>query len=221
MAAPAFIQEAEASFGTNGTATVATGTFDVLTGDILVAVGANEGNTAVTITNNGAALTWALQQEVAAASFCRLPIWTTLVPADRTGLTVTFGTASGMFGGNVFTIRGSGGVGASSKTNVAGGAPTLNLTTTTTNSLVVVFDADFNAVDGTTRTARTNAGAFTEQSYFRSSVNYTVYGGFHANAGAIGTYAVGWSAPAGQNYSIVALELKALAVPLVMGPPRR
>ena len=69
------------------------------------------------------------------------------------------------------------------------------------------------------RTWRTNAGALTETSYYDYAWPdafvggyYTVYGGYHADAGAASTYAVGLSAPGGQFYSIAAVEVKGVCV---------
>ena len=121
------------------------------------------------------------------------------------------GSSFNGFGLNVLTFRSSDGVGASSKDNVASGAPTLNLTTTQANSAIVVANGDWSATDGASRTWRTNAGALTEKTYDFQSAQFTVYGGYHADAGAIATYAVGLSAPGAQKYSIAAVEVKGAA----------
>lgn len=213
MAAPTFVQEAEVSFGTTANAAT-TGTFDALAGDVLVAVGISEdASYPITITNNGAALTWTEQQQVNVASYTRVYIWTTVLAGDRTGLTVTFTTVSfGMHGGNVLTYRGSDGVGASNKTNVSGAAPSLGLTTAQDNSAIIIANGDWNAADGTTRTWRTvNGSAATEQSYLRDSAHYSAYVGRHIDAGTAGAKTVGLSAPSGQKYSIAAVEVKGSA----------
>jgi hypothetical protein len=82
----------------------------------------------------------------------------------------------------------------------------LNLTTTAANSTIVVANADFTAGTGA-RTWRTGAGALTETTFATVAAAYTVYGGYHADAGPIGTYAVGLTAPS-QTYSIAAVEIK-------------
>jgi hypothetical protein len=66
---------------------------------------------------------------------------------------------------------------------------------------------DFNAVDGASRVWLTNDGAFTELTYSRAASVIGAYGGYHADAGAAGTNNVGLSAPTGQAYSIIALEV--------------
>lgn len=213
MAAPTFIQEAETAW-TSTIGTRVTGTFTVQASDILVAYWMTESHPkSVTISNSGTAFTWASQQEVNVTDYSRVRIFTTTASTGQS-MTVTFTTSGGAaeaHGGNVLTIRASSGVGASAKTNIVSGAPTLNLTTTQANSLIVVANADWNATDGTSRTWRANAGTLTETTYFRDSSRYTVYGGYHADAGAIGTYAVGLSVPGSQKYSIVAVEIKGIA----------
>lgn len=205
MSAPAFILEAETAWNT-ATTPKTTAAFNILQGDVLVAYAeTDDSSTTVNISNSGLALAWTLQQAVAVAGFSWVGAWTHVVAQSRAAVTVSFaGVGGGFFGGNVLLIRGSDGVGASSKTN-GSGAPTLNLTTTRADSMIVVANADF-AVGTGARTWRTGAGALTETT-FANAVNMVVYGGYHVNAGAVGTYAVGLSAPAGQTYSIVAVEV--------------
>lgn len=214
MAAPTFIQEAETTFDT--TADKTTASFNVVTNDILVACAIRESDGTLSVLNIADSqtpdLTWTKRQEVLVSGFTTATIWT--ATADFTGsMTVTLSdTEAGQKHGlNVLTFRSSDGVGASSKTNVDGEAPTLDITTTQANSAIVVVNGDWNAADGTTRTWRANAGALTEQSYFRNASNYTIYIGYHADSGAVATYAVGLSAPAGQKYSIAACEIKGTA----------
>lgn len=215
MPAPTFIQEAETAWNSS-TSPKTTASFSVEDGDILVCFAIVEGNgmTFSTPTNTGTAFTWTLQQEVSVSDYTRVAIWTAPVTATQSN-TVSVARGSGdvgnFYGVNVLTFRASDGIGASAKTNVSSGAPTLNLTTTQANSAIVVANGDWNASDGTSRTWRANAGTLTEQTYFRDSSRYTVYGGYHADAGAVGTYAVGLSAPTGQKYSIVAVEITGTA----------
>jgi hypothetical protein len=213
MTAPTFIQEAEVVWNANTTPKTSA-SFSVQTGDVLVAYllcedaeGAPAWDGAIT----GGSLTWAEPQQVQVSMYVYVLVATTTA-TSTTAMTVSFarsaGTTSRFYGGNVLTFRGSDGIGASSKTNVASGAPSLNLTTTAADSAIVVANGDWTAADGASRTWRTTAGAFTEQSYFRDAARYVVYGGYHANVGAVGVKNVGLSAPAAQKYSIVAVEVK-------------
>lgn len=207
--APDVIQEVETSdWSTSNPKTTAS--FNVQAGDVLVAYLHVE-NGSQTFSVSGGSLTWTLRQSTKVdLTKPETTVWTATVDTNKT-MSVTF-TADGgvlLFGGSVLTFRNAS-VGASAK-STASGAPTLNLTTTAANSAVVVASTDWNAVDGASRTWRTNAGALTETSYNYSSGRFTGYAGYHPNAGAAGTYAVGLSAPAGQLFGIVAVEIKRAA----------
>lgn len=205
MSAPAFILEAETVYNTATTPKV-TAAFNILQGDVIVAyVMTDSDSTTGTIANSGTALAWTLVQSVTVVGTSWVGVWTHVVSQSRAAVTVSFGAVGGgFFGGNVLLFRGSDGIGASSKTN-GSGAPTLNLTTTRANSAIVVPNVDF-AVGSGARTWRANAGALTEVTY-SVATNMTVYGGYHADAGPVGTYAVGLSLPVGQTYSIIAVEV--------------
>lgn len=210
MATPTFIQEAEVTSWGTSTSPKTTGSFSVNANDVLVAIAATDDQAASISSVAGGSLTWTAQQTVNVASFCQATIWTAVVDTGKS-MTVTFtkaGTGAAFFGGNVLTFRGSDGVGASNKTN-GSGAPSLSLTTTQPNSAIVVINTDWNAL-ATARTWRTGAGALTEQTY-QATANYTVYGGFHADAGAAAAYTVGLTAPTGQAYAIAAVEVKGTA----------
>ncbi|MGZ3803450.1 MAG: hypothetical protein ACXVB4_04525 [Pseudobdellovibrionaceae bacterium] len=205
---PVFVQEAETAWNTS-TSPKTTSSFNVNAGDILVAISTTENYGTTVSISDSTSLTWTQQQIINFSGYSVTYIWTAQV-ASTGAMTVT-GTntgAAGRYGLNVLTFRGSLGVGASSTNHATNGAPTLNITTTQANSAIVVINGDWLGLDGSTRTWRTNAGAFTEMTYDYTSGVYTVYGGYHANAGPKGTYAVGLSAPTGQTYSIIALEIK-------------
>jgi hypothetical protein len=204
------VQEAETTDWTTAPATKATPSFDVKAGDILVAYGGQENGAFGAMTISGGSLTWTKNQEYTAdGGYCGAAIWTAVVDADKT-MSVTFGSnTTTHYGGNVLTFRRSSGVGSSNKAKVNGGSPSVNVTTTKVNSAIVVFNADWQALDGSTRTWRTAAaGAFTELSYNYESSIYTIYGGYHPNAGSVGVKAVGLSAPGGQQYTIIGIEIK-------------
>ena len=216
MAAPSFIQEAETAWN-SATSPKTTASFSVLAGDILVAFLITEGNDNglwdATIT--GGSLSWTERQQVAATDYCYVLIATAVVDSNKS-MTVSFTRTAGNtaidFGGNVLTFRSSDGVGASAKENADSelGGPSMNLTTTQANSAVVAALGDWNATSGT-RTWRTGAGVFTAQSAYLDTGAYWAGGGYHADAGVIGTYAIGQLAPTGQKHSLVAVEVKGTA----------
>lgn len=212
MAAPTFVAEYEVS---SWSTTTSPKTVSVTTavGDVLVLIGLEENRLGVLATpTGGTGLTWTLQQEVTAtptSDWCAAYVWTAVATTAETfTLSVARSGTAVAWGWICLRWSGSDGVGASSKTNVSGGAPSLGLTTTAANSAICVGNSDWNAIDGASRTWRTvNGAAATEQSYFRSGTTYAAYSGRHNDAGAAGAQTVGLSAPAGQKYSIVAVEV--------------
>lgn len=219
---PVFVsQNAVADFTTTGTSK-ATGSFSVLAGDLLVVL-ANTADQVTTLTGiSGGGLTYSPAQTISGiASDTSVYTWTAPVPAPQAfAVTVTANNATVPWGFSVQVWRSHGGVGVSTKTNTTGSAaPTLNLTTSSDASAICVTNGDWSAADGASRVWRTNAGTLTETIYARNAAQYTCYQGYHANAGAAGTYAVGLTAPSTQAYSIVAIEVKGVfssgtAVPL-------
>lgn len=208
---PVFVDEHEVSFGTLSSSggSANTGSFSVTAGDLLVIVGSSEDASRTLNTPTGGSLTYTLHQSVVVTDYTTAYVWTA-VCTSTTSITVTI-TVAGTgdiraWGFNVLRFQ-KAGVGASTKTNVSSGAPTVTLTTTRNNSAIVMLNSDWNAQDGASRTYRTNAGTFTEQTYFRDAARYATYNGYHANAGTAAGYAVGLTAPGSQKYSIVALEV--------------
>jgi hypothetical protein len=209
MAAPTFIQEAETAWNSSATPKT-TAAVNVLAGDLLVAcVVGSEEDDVIALSNSGAGLPWVQQRIVALPSHTWASVWTTTLAANRTALSfiATRSGGSGYFGCNVLTFRGSGGVGAS--VGITGSAaPSLTITTTQATSAIVVVAGDWYARSGASRAWRTDAGALTEVTYYDSGgTRYTIYMGYHADAGAVGAYAVGLTMPNDQKYSMAAIEI--------------
>ncbi len=202
---PSYIQEAETAWNTT-TSPKTTTSFNVLAGDVLIAYAIKESDNNANTAVSGGSLTWYLVgvADTDSGNYTEVRVWAAVVDSNKS-MTVTFTNASGSkFGGNVLTFRGSSGAGASVSALGASGAPSVNITTRATNSAVVVVNGDWSAVDGSSRTWRLSP---IEASYDRDSLAYTIYGAYHPNIGAVGTYTVGLSAPTGQKYSIVAVEV--------------
>lgn len=205
--APSFIQEASTAIDGVGTSKDSP-SFDTYDQELLVAYGlAPDATTIIDISNSGTALTWTLRQDVSFTNFGRIRLWTATVPENRPGLVVTF-TRSGaitIYGGSVWTFRGSDGVGVSGQAHGTG-APSLGITPSGDNSALVVVNIDWNAVDASARVWRSTAGTFLEVLYYAAT--FEVYtSGYHPDAGAAAAQTVGMSAPAGQKYSLVGLEV--------------
>lgn len=178
-------------------------------GDTLVCVALCDGASRLLATPTGGTnLTWTLQtSSVSVTSYGNLYIWTATATTAETftcSVASTAGTASWQF----FVSRWSGVTSIGAKGNAhAAGAPTLSITSTGTNSALVVGNVDYNGGDGSTRTWLTSAGAVTQINYSYTAGTGTQYGAYYGNVGAPGVETVGLSAPTGQAYTIGAVEL--------------
>lgn len=215
---PTFIQEAETVWNTD-TSPKNSGNFTTQTSDVVVACSVMETGETRDLAQSGTNVSLGVQQTVDVSSYCEVEVSAGVVASGgTTSVSFSMGPSTGYnWGGNALTFRGSDGIGASSKTNVSSGAPSLDLSTTQDNSAIVVVVGDWNAADGSSRTWRTvnsitpTSGNGLEVTYYRGSTTYTVYIAYYSDAGAAGTKTVGLSAPSGQKYSIVALEVKGAA----------
>lgn len=213
VTAPSFISEAESSWTTNNPASQEK-SLAVTAGDWIVVSGIDEaaaGTLALAIEGGG--LTWEQKLLEKAASGVYAIAWaakatstTTITIKVKASGIHEFGSI-GRWGFNALLFRGSEGIGEV-KVARGSGEPSMAITTKQENSALVVFNGDFAAKVGTTRTWRTGAGAFTEQTFAEASGAYGVYGGFHASAAAAGAKTVGLTKPTGQTYTIFAVEVK-------------
>lgn len=205
MPAPTFVAEYETVW--NVATSPKTVSVTTAVGDVLVCFGLVENNSSTLGTpTGGTSLTWTLRQSISITDYCAAYVWTaTATTAETFTLSVTrSGGGAAWWGLNCLRWSGSDGVGATNKTNVASGAPSLSLTTTGANSAVATGVGDWNAADGTTRTWRNGE---TEQTYFRDSAHYSAYVGRWNDSSAAGAKTLGLSAPTGQKYSILAVEV--------------
>lgn len=201
-----FVAEYEAaSWYTEDSSTVSVTCAD---GDVLVA-NMVCGNQLRTLGISGGGLTWTLRESVSASLRCSIAQWTAEVGPGQGGTFDVTATMSGDGFGGVSVLRYADvAVGAHASGNAADpAAPSLDLTTTADNSIIVVVVGDHETVDGSTRTWRTGAGALTEQAYYRSNSETAVYLGYHADAGTAGLKTVGLTQPNTMRPSIAAVEL--------------
>jgi hypothetical protein len=222
MPAPTFVSETETAWALDTSLTRVTAAISVQTGDVLVAC--MMGDTATnmgTFTASGGSLTWTTQRTVGTATQ-GLTTVATATATSTTSFTVTAtrtSSSSSGWGMVVMVFRAVQALGANAGTTGSSAAPTVNITTTAANSVLVVANFDTGTTDGASRVWRNNAGALTETTYNKIIATGEAYAGYHADAGAAGTYAVGMSAPATQNYSIIALELQGVTGAATKAPP--
>ncbi len=213
MAAPTFVAQYATAFNSSASPKTAMSAVSISSGDVLVGVGAheNEKGSALAITEDGAS-SWIVVQGNQLTDFCETRGWTYTASANES-LTVTFIKSVDYFGGNVIRFSGSSGVGASAISSSTSGSPSVAITTTQDNSAIVVIVADWNAVSGTqTFTSNGGAGSPTNLTgYAGDGAHYGVAIAYYPDAGTAGSKTVGMSAPAGQKWTIIAIEVKGSA----------
>ena len=214
MAAPTFVAEYATAFNTTTKPKTAMSAVAINSGDVLVGVAAheNEAGYPTAFTENGSAA-WASQQSYVTTDYCET-IAQTYTATTGENLTVTLDRAYalGYFGGNVVRFSGSDGVGASNKAQGGSGSPSVSLTTTQNNSAIVVICTDWNAVSGTQTFTNNFSGTPAAMTDFPGdATHYGVAIAYFPDAGTAGSKTVGMSAPTGQKWTIIAVEVKGTA----------
>ncbi len=214
MAAPTYVNQYATAFNSSVSPKTAMSAVAINSGDVLVAVSATEtanGSARLGVTENGSA-SWVLQQNYFTENYTEVEINTYTATSNET-ITVTIPNAIGnFFGGNVIRFSGSDGVGASNKAQGASGSPSVSLTTTQANSAIVVICGDWNANSGTQTFTNNFSGTPTDLTdYPGDSSHYGVAIAYFPDAGAAGLKTIGMSAPTGQKWSIIAVEVKGTA----------
>src|SRR5688572_25476774 len=172
---PTFV--ADYSTGFSATTSPRTVSTTVANGDLLAVMGASEDQSNPLGTPTGGGLTYSLQQAVEVINYATSYGWTAPSSSGQTyNLSQSFtGGGTHAYGSVAMRFSGSDGVGASSKTNVSSGAPSLDITTQADSSAICVIVSDWNAGDGASRTWRTvngtapSAGNGYERVYFRDA----------------------------------------------------
>lgn len=209
-AAPTFVAQYATTFNASSTPRSAMSGVAINSSDVLVGivVGENATTWPLALTENGGA-SWVTQQSYSTTDYTAALVSSYVAPANET-ITVTATQADGsLFGANVIRFSGSGGIGASNKAQGSSGSPSVSLTTTQANSAIVVVCGDWNAVSGTQTFTNNFSGTPTALTdYPGDGAAYGVAIAYFSDAGAAGSKTVGMSAPTGQKWSIIAIEVK-------------
>lgn len=215
---PILVDEAEGTWSHTGTSETITGVdTGAASGRALVILAASADSPQTISSPTGGSLTYALAQSNEISSNSNTYVWTAIPTTDQSFSLGLTGSANGNpWSANVLTWSGSDGIGASAKSNGTG-EPSLGITTTTDNAAIAVIVADWNAASGASRTWLTvngltpTAANGMEKTYFTDGSNYTVYACVYTDAGTAGSKSVGLSAPTGQKYTMIAVEVKGAA----------
>jgi hypothetical protein len=209
------------------TAAVTVSTNDLLVVFCVGATWADSSDNAVTPFGGG--LTYDLLEQVRTLNEVTVGVWAAYCDSPQS-FTLTTGRDPANNSGNshgacIVQFAATAGVGAHQVTAANTGAPLNALTTVGDNSAVVLFNGDWNAVDGASRTWRTvngttpTVGNGYELSYSFVSGQYTLYGAWWPDVGLAGAPSFGLSAPAGQKYQAVAVEMRSSVASSAHLPP--
>ena len=160
-------------------------------------------------------LTWTKRSDAGATGSDNAEIWTAVYAAGGSiNVTSNWGAVSQASVCYVVlnaepTLGGASGIASSQA------APSVTLTTTRSNSIIFGCTADWNAVNGATRTLRDGA---TERFYHHRASYFTTY--FYTKAaGSIAAYTEGVSLPTGQRASTALLEIRGASGAVDNTPP--
>lgn len=218
--APTFVTSYSSSYTT--ATSPKTVSVTTLPGDVVVVYGGSEDSGIALSTPVGNAVTFTLNQSVITTNFATTYIWTGVDINGGTNWTLSVSSSGGgNWGFSCLVFRNSDGAGASNQSNSASGVPSVSLTTVQDNSAVVIFDADWNAQDNTGRTWTTvngitpTSGNGMERDSVYQSGTWSAHGAYYNDVGLASSKSPGMSAPAGQTWSLVAVEIKGNTAPVV------
>ena len=177
-------------------------------GALLVLACQNETHSSNATVTSSPSLTWTKRADAQATNSGDAEIWTAVYTAGG-NITVTSDFGNNKHSSVCYVLTGyDAALGGASATGNSQSAPSVNITTTKANSLIIGAVSDWNAIDGSSRTYR---DAPTETFYHRVSGGFTTYN-FYKITGAIATYTEGLTAPTGQSGGTVLYEIKCATV---------
>ena len=213
MSAPTLVTSGATAWNTT-TTPKSSSSLSVQTGDVIVFYAVAEGNSISWGTPTGGSLTYTLQQNINLGSYCAINVWTAIA-TSTTSVTVSV-TNSGSairWGVGWYVFRGSAGVGNSNKANNTTGTPSVSVTASGANSAMVAVNADWNAGATTGKTWATinaitpSAGNGLEKVATQDASHYTIYSAYWDDCGTTGAKSPGMTAPSGQQWAIIAVEI--------------
>lgn len=174
-------------------------------GALLVVVTGVNSNTAVDCSvSSSPSLTWTKRVDAGGVNTDDAEIWTAPFAAGGS-VTVTTSWGQNEYFSVVYAIINNEIVlGGASGTETLASAPSVTVVTTRANSLLFGVTADWNGVDGASRTLR---DAATESNYYHPNGGFTGYA-YYKQATAIASHTLGLSAPTGEIAATAVLEIR-------------
>src|SRR5688500_5994288 len=149
-------------------------------------------------------LTWTKRVDAHAANSGDSEIWTAVFTAGG-NITVGSSFGSGDVSSVCYVITGAeSSLGGASNSATGQSAPSVGITTTRANSIIIGGISDWNAVNGG---SRTYTGSPTETGYEFTSGHFTSYN-FYKSADTATSYTLGVSSPTGQSAGTVLFEIR-------------
>lgn len=201
------------------TSTLTTSAFTPGVSDVIVVKGASEDHLCVGGTPTATGLTFTLRASSAAANNAWVGVWTAVV-ASSSSITVS-SSWSGNAGFHSATVERwtSAQLAATPATNATKtgtGAPSTTITTVAANSVVSWANADWAAVAPGTPAYRSSATQ--EQLDDHSTADYVAYHAWQS-AAAAGSQTLGLTAPTGQTWTLIGVEVQASTTAPALAPP--
>jgi hypothetical protein len=187
----------------------------VQNGDLLIVAAGAEGSG-----NNfgisGGSLTWTRRQSSYQSFRADMALWSAQA-TETTTFSIAVSNDDNQSWGCAATVwRNHGGLGNTGVGTGDGDADAL-FTTASSDSAVVVYIADYNAIDGAGRVYHQVNGAPTELLYGRSSNDYTWYGIVYPDTNAAAQYEIGINGMSDQKWTMVVAEIKGTATGVAAG----
>lgn len=207
---------------TNALTSLTTASFTPPSGSIIVASVFSGDGLQTHGVPTGTGLTFTLRATAGTATTtARVSLYTAVGAGAATTVTETFGNVATSRGLGVTVFTGAQLAATPATHTVLGGsgAPTDTITTTGTDSRVLWLNCDWSAIDGTTPTLRAYRSSATELAYHFLSGQQTSYRA-HQAALTPGAQTYGLTAPAGQSYTMAAIEIQASSAAAAPNPRR-
>ncbi|MDB5160330.1 MAG: hypothetical protein JWO99_593 [Candidatus Saccharibacteria bacterium] len=195
--------------------TITTPSFTPVTGELIVlkVVSEDTGSPAGTPSATGGGITWTKRTENKVASTCYAAIWTGIVTAGGSAITVSVTISGGVTGYVSMVLEGWTGAQlgpAPSLCYINGttGAATGTITVVSAGSMVSWLDGDWNASTGTITYVGSGPPIQTTQDGYHTATGaYTAY--YAYQIGIAGSQSFGLTSPTTQTYTLLAIEIQA------------
>lgn len=168
----------------------------------------------------GGGLTYVERESIMLNDYCSSKVWTAVADADGTlDIDVTYEfSLVWKWGFAVQVWRNHGGVGSTGQAHGLDSTPELTMFAVAENSGIYYGNQDWDHVAGARAYRTGDAGAF-EEDFWESTATFTVNLGHHSDVGAAGNKTVGQTAPAGQKWAVIAVEVLASGNPSLPESP--